>query len=125
MQEEIMKILKMVEEGKISSEKASELIEALNSKRLPETPLFNQHVNEDRVLRIKVITAEKGETVNLQFPIKFVSGMLKMFGKIPMDVHDVGDVDMKIIQDAIESGTVGKIVEIKSSKGDIVEISIE
>lgn len=125
MQEEIMRILKMVEEGKISSEKASELIEAINSKKVPETPFQNEHINESRILRIKVISAEKGETVNLQFPIKFVSGMLKMFGKMPMNVDNMSEIDMRAIQDAIEAGTVGKIVEIKSSKGDIIEISIE
>ena len=31
MNEEVMRVLKMVEEGKLSSEKASQLIEALNN----------------------------------------------------------------------------------------------
>ncbi|MGL4774023.1 MAG: SHOCT-like domain-containing protein, partial [Clostridium sp.] len=61
MNEEVMRILKMVEEGKISSEKAKDLIDALNQSNNKE-PVQNY---EDKFLRIKV-NEVAGDRVNVQ-----------------------------------------------------------
>ena len=137
MNEEISRILKMLEEGKIDSEKAMLLIEALKggSKELVTldkgTSDNNSHGSSinSKMLRIKVRSKEN-DIVNINLPLKFVSGMIKTFGKIPnVYVHGMENVDMdsmaQTILDAIDGGMNGKIVDIKSGDGDIVEVVIE
>ena len=139
MNEEVSRILKMVEEGKIDSEKAMQLIELLKggSKELvnlDKVTLNNNDSNSNgyvsgKMLRIKVRSKEK-DNVNINLPLKFVSGMIKTFGKIPnVNINGMGNVDMdamtKTILDAIDGGMGGKIVDIQTEDGDIVEIVIE
>jgi hypothetical protein len=137
MNEEISRILKMVEEGKIDSEKAMQLIDLLKigSKELVNLDKGASNNNgsntntNGKMLRIKVRSKEN-DNVNINLPLKFVSGMIKTFGKIPnVNVNGMENVDMdamtQTILDAIDGGMDGKIVDIQSGDGDIVEIVIE
>ena len=126
MDENIQKILKMVEEGKIDSQKASELIQALKEKETSEqTPSVN---GKAKALRIKV-NSSKGEDVDINFPLKFIKASIKAFGKLPVNikgsVDGVEDIDMKAITDAIENDIEGDIMNIKTGKGDDIKIVIE
>lgn len=134
MNEEISRILKMVEEGKIDSEKAMQLIEALKGGSkdfviLDKIPSNTNSKIYSKMLRIKV-KSKDNDLVNINLPLKFVSGMIKTFGKIPnINVEGMEGVDMdtmtQTILEAIDGGMDGKIVDIKSGDGDIVEIVIE
>jgi hypothetical protein len=137
MNEEISRILKMVEEGKIDSDKAMQLIEALKGESkefviLDKSPSNNSHGNSKfkvKMLRIKVRSKEN-DIVNINLPLAFVSGMIKTFGKIPnVNVNGMSDIDMEAmtqtILDAIDGGIGGKIVDIQTADGDTVEIVIE
>ena len=137
MNEEISRILKMVEEGKIDSDKAMQLIEALKGESkefviLDKSPTNNSHGNSKfkvKMLRIKVRSKEN-DIVNINLPLAFVSGMIKTFGKIPnVNVNGMSDIDIEAmtqtILDAIDGGIGGKIVDIQTADGDTVEIVIE
>lgn len=120
MNEEVVRILKMVEEGKIDADKASELIEAMQTQRVE----MNPENYEDRMIRINV--KDKGDDVKINVPVKFVKGMLKSVGKIKLgEGSGVEKIDPEIISQAIDGNLTGKIVDIQSSDGSIVEISIE
>lgn len=122
MKEEISRILKMVEEGKIDSEKATELIEALN-----QTPVFEQAPktdNNEKMLKVRVLSGEN-DKVNVNLPIKFIKTVLSACGKIPISADGLEVIDTKLIAEAIENGIEGKIVDVKSANGDIVEVVIE
>ncbi len=123
MKENINRILKMLEEGKIDAEKASELIEAIKEKEKNDTEVIS---NKEKMLKVRVISG-KGEKVNINLPIKFVKSSLKAFGKVPLHINgDVEhEIDIQAIADAIENGIEGKIVDIKSNSGDTVEVVIE
>lgn len=124
MKEEVKKVLKMVEEGKIDSDKASELIEALKQKEVPA--LSGQVIPSadysNRMLKINVISHD-GDNVNVKLPVKVIKAVGGAVNKIPG--VDVEGVDIKAIIDAIDSGLEGKIVDVHSAQGDIVEIVIE
>lgn len=138
MNEEISRILKMVEEGKIDSEKAMQLIEALKGESKEAVILdkvtanANKHSNSKfkiKMLRIKVRSKEN-DIVNINLPLAVVSGMIKSFGKIPnVNINGMNDVDMdamtQTILDAIDGGIGGKIVDIQTGDGDTVEVVIE
>lgn len=122
MSDEIIRVLKMVEEGKISSEKAAELINALkNQEERPK--IENKNL---KVLKIKIVS-EDGDNVNVTLPVNFVKTLIKSTGKLPVNIEGVNsnDIDINAIIGAIDSGIEGKFVDIKSEDGDIIEISIE
>ncbi|MCM0649301.1 hypothetical protein NBE98_13060 [Clostridium swellfunianum] len=122
MKEEVKRILKMVEEGKINSDKATELIEALNkTTAVSEMPVSS---NLDRMLRIKVLSHDK-DNVNVNVPVRFLKAVGSSIKNVPGLKENGVDIDIKTIMDAIDSGLEGKIVDIQTADGDIVDISIE
>jgi hypothetical protein len=122
MKDEVKRILKMVEEGKIDSEKATELIEALKSTSVQPIPVSN---NLDKMLKVRVLSSDK-DTVNVNVPIRFLKAVGSAVNNIKIPgVSEQEGIDIKMIMDAIDSGLEGKIVDVKSADGDIVEVYIE
>lgn len=123
MKEEVKRILKMVEEGKIDSDKATELIEALNNST-NDTQLATTG-NLDKMLKVRVLSATQ-DTVNVNVPVKFLKAIGNAVNNIKIPgVSEQEGIDIKMIMEAIDSGLEGKIVDVKSGNGDIVEVSIE
>lgn len=123
MKEEVKRILKMVEEGKIDSDKATELIEALNKSSNEQQLTVSG--NLDKMLKVRVLSATK-DTVNVNVPIKFLKAIGNAVNNIKIPgVSEQDGIDIKMIMEAIDSGLEGKIVDVKSGNGDIVEVSIE
>jgi hypothetical protein len=120
MKEEVKRILKMMEEGKIDIDKASELIEAIN-----KPTNLQQTGNLDKMLKVKVLSATN-DTVNVNIPVKFLKAIGNAVNNIKIPgVSETDGIDIKMIMEAIDSGLEGKIVDVKSSNGDIVDVSIE
>lgn len=123
MKEDVQRILKMVEEGKINSDKAAELIEALN--KYSNVQQLSVSGNLDKMLKVRVLSATK-DTVNVNVPIKFLKAIGNAVNNIKIPgVSEQEGIDIKMIMEAIDSGLEGKIVDVKSGNGDIVEVSIE
>jgi len=113
----------MVEEGKIDIDKAGDLIDALN-KSATALPL-NTSKNLDKMLKVRVLSATK-DTVNVNVPIKFLKAIGNAVNNIKIPgISDEDGIDIRMIMEAIDSGLEGKIVDVKSSNGDIIEVSIE
>jgi hypothetical protein len=124
MQEEIKRILKMVEEGKIDAEKATELIEALNT--LPTAQQLPKRISSsDKMLRVRVVS-ETEDNVNVNVPISFLKAIGSAVNNIKIPgVSEQEGIDIKMIMEAIDSGLEGKIVDVRTGKGDLVEVTIE
>lgn len=122
MNDEIMKVLKMLEEGKIDAQKAGELIEVLNASKdnVPEV------INSDKMLKIRV-NSQNGDNVNINIPVKFIRVMGSAIKRIPKveGVEGMEDIDIQAILQAVSDGLDGNIVDIKSEDGDSVEIVVE
>ena len=129
MNEEISMILKMVEEGKISADKAKELIDALGSKS-KNTEAIVPKKYEDKFLRVEVLSHE-GDKVNVKLPIKVIKEIIKITGKLPISTSIEGmngiDIDelMNTIVSCLDNEVMGEIVDICSSEGDTVKIVID
>ena len=133
MNEEVLRVLKMVEEGKITADKAKDLIDALNnSNRTNDSDaqiVISENKNyEDKFLRIKVLSAE-GDKVNVQLPIKIIREVLKVTGKLLIKTEGLDGVDieqlMNTIVTCLDNEAMGEIVDVTSNKGDIVKVVIE
>lgn len=133
MNEEVLRVLKMVEDGKISADKAKEIIDALGNTRVNEN---NQLVlskteekrYDEKFLKIKVLSA-KGDKVNIQLPVKVIKEIMKATGKLPIKAEGLQGVDLEGIFDTVirclDNEVMGEIVDISSAEGDIVKIVIE
>ena len=129
MNEERMRILRMIEAGQLSAEEGARLIDALESAG-PEAQgqtKVEEPVEGRRVLRVRVYDSITGhEKVNFSVPI----GLAKMLGSFlpeaqrrQLEEHGIRIADVMRL---IESGKVGKVVDIESTERDEkVEITIE
>jgi hypothetical protein len=129
MNDEISRVLTLVEEGKLDKAKAAELIDALQGKeKQPEHPKQTSTSYLEKMLKIRV-TSEQGDNVNVNLPIKLVKAVLKVgtsiAEKIPEAEKYVKDIDVDHLIDAIENELDGQIVDITSAKGDKVSVVIE
>lgn len=129
MNEEISRILTMVEEGKLDKDKAAELIDALQGKG-KQVNLNKQTSSSylDKMLKIRA-TSEQGDNVNVNLPIKLVKAVLRVgtsiAERIPEAEKYVKDIDVDLLIEAIENELDGQIVDITSAKGDKVSVVIE
>jgi hypothetical protein len=127
MSEEIKRVLKMVEEGKMGGDEAAELIEALKKepaakKKTPSKSYL------DKMLKIRVYSEDRDQ-VNVNVPIRFVRTMLKLGQGIAVNIPQAkeyaSEIDMDVIIEAIDNEVEGKIVDIQTSSGEIVSVYIE
>lgn len=125
MQEEIAKIIRMVEEGKVSSEEASELINALKEDEHAENQ-GKQYMGKKLKIRI---SSEKKEKVKVNIPIRLVKWVLKTGHSIASSIPEAkayaDDIDMNVVMQAIDNGIDGKIMDLDTEEGDNIAIYIE
>ena len=130
MKEEITKVLTMVQEGKLDSDEATELIQALKEKEsAPATVKGSNYL--DKMLKIRVIS-EEGDKVNVNLPLRLIKIALKtglsIASAIPESaryVKDINVLDVELILEAIENELSGQIVDIETEKGEKVSVVIE
>ncbi len=123
--EERMKILKMIEEGKVSAEDGAKLLAALDeSRKAARPPAPPGTTASGRWLRIRVTDMNSGRPkVNVNIPMGLVNVGLKMGAKFAPEVNGM---DVQQITDAINSGMTGKIIDVMDQEdGEHVEIYVE
>jgi hypothetical protein len=122
--EERMKILKMIEEGKLSAEEGAKLLSALSSGRGPSAPMPPRMSGSARWLRVRVTDISTGRSkATVQIPIALLDAGMKIGAHFAPEVEGV---DMASIMEALRSGTTGKIIDAVDEKdGEHVEIYIE
>jgi len=123
--EERMKILKMVEEGKISAEDGAKLLSALNdSRKGAGAPAASPTGGEARWFRVRVTDLATGKTkVNVNIPMGLVNVGIKMGARF---APGFDSEQMEAIAAALKAGALGKIVETTDEEeGERVEIFVE
>jgi len=131
MSEEKTRILKMVEEGKISSEEAVKLLEALEIREPEQKGLLQLGKKSPRkLIRFLKIRIYEGNfdkpKVNIAVPL----GLLKLATKfMPEDAKaQINDhnIDLDEILRAVDENTQGKLLEVEDNEDmSRVEIFIE
>jgi len=120
--EERMKILKMIEEGKITAEEGTQLLAALG-KQKRKRPVSPE--GEPSWLRVRVTDVNTGkEAVRVNLPFSLVNVGLKMGARFVPDIEQ--ELAMEELAEALKEGLTGKIVDIVDEEdGKRVEIFIE
>ncbi len=78
-------------------------------------------------LRIRVNSSE-GDKVRVNLPMPLVKLAIEMGIEVAPQMNGMGamkNIDMNRIMDLVEKGVIGKLVEVESSEGDIVEVVVE
>ena len=122
--EERMKILKMIEDGKLSAEEGTKLLAALSDKRMPTPPRPPGMPGGPRWLRIRVTDVRTGRSkASVQIPLALVDAGMKIGAHFAPEVQGV---DMSNVMEAVRSGMQGKIIDVTDEEdGEHVEIYVE
>ena len=124
--EERMKILKMIEEGKISADEGSKLLSALSDshKGVPTPPRQPGLAGPARWLRIRVTDTRTGRSkASVQIPLALVDAGMKIGAHFAPEVEGV---DMTNVMEALRMGVTGKIIDVVDEEdGEHVEIYVE
>lgn len=120
--EERIKILTMVNEGKITAEEGARLIEALRKQERSSTP---ERSGEARWLRVRVMDLHTGkESVRVNLPISLVNVGMKMGARFIPEAEQ--ESMMEELAEALSKGVTGKIVDvIDEEEGQRVEVFVE
>jgi hypothetical protein len=118
---ERVKILKMIEEGKITAEEGSRLLAVLSKSKQVRTDV---QVSEAKWLRIRVSDLDTGKTtVNVNLPVGLVDVGLRMGARF---VPDMEGIELEELSEALRQGMMGKILDIvDEDEGQRVEIYFE
>lgn len=127
--EDKKRILKMVEEGKITSEEAIKLLEALetsNNEKVDEKKdisaeeFLNIIPNPDgeKMLYVRVLSSD-GSKVKVNIPLEFIK-IMGWIGKMHIGELEKHNIDFDKLMDAIDKGFVGRIVEVEDGNDRVI-----
>jgi hypothetical protein len=119
--EERMKILKMIDEGKITAEEGAKLLSALGERHETSRKPPRSATGGKRWLRIRVTDTNTGKPkASVNLPLGLVDAGLNIASQ-----YAPGIASEELI-DAINAGAEGKIIDVTDDEdGEHVEIFIE
>ena len=122
--EERMKILQMLEEGKVTAEEAATLLRALEGGRRTGPGASTQAGGKRQFLRIQVTDMTSGTAkVNVTVPMGLVGAGLRMAERFAPEFEGF---DMQELEELLASGAGGKLVEVTDEEdNERVEIYVE
>jgi len=133
MSDERLQILKMLEEGKITAEEASQLLEALKSPQAPsasdapQEQEVRQAPAKARWMRIEV-QERNGDRVHIKLPLVVVKAALRMGGHFSMggfDSDELGPDVMAELERALMAGETGLLIDVHEEDGNHVQLFLE
>ncbi|MDO9120773.1 MAG: hypothetical protein Q7U31_03225 [Anaerolineaceae bacterium] len=127
--EERLKVLKMVQEGKITPEMAAELLKALDAGA--KKPAQDDTANAvfpgwdgGKFFRVRITDTDTGRTrVNVRLPLGMVNAGVRMGMRFSPEVEGL---DAAKLAEALSKGETGQIMDIYDDEdGEHIEVYIE
>ena len=123
--EERMRILRMIQDGKITAAEGTRLIQALELQKPAPAVISSNGVSKSaRWFHVRVTDTNTGKTrVNVRLPVSLLNAGMKMGARFSPEVEGL---DMSQLTEFINSGEVGKVVDVFDEEdGEHVEVFIE
>jgi len=120
MNDEQDRVLKLLEEKKITAEEAAKLLDAIRRSE-------GGADRRNRFLKVRVYPRGSDRAkVNVTLPIGLVKWGMNFIPDEAKAKIEEQEIDMKMITDALEKGIIGKIVDVDEDEhGNHVEIWLE
>jgi hypothetical protein len=128
--EERLRILKLIQEGKITAEEGVQLLDALGmnpqsgpGKSRPQEA-FSTASKEPRWFRVRVTDIKTGKTkVNIRLPVNVLMAGAKMGARFSPEIDGL---DMAKVMDFIRAGETGQVLDVYDDLDEErVEVFIE
>ncbi|MEZ0395302.1 MAG: hypothetical protein ABWK53_02535 [Anaerolineales bacterium] len=115
-----MKILKMIEEGKLSAEEGAKLLAALTTG----SRSGGLATGGAKWLRVRVTDLHSGRAkATVQIPLSLIDAGMKIGAHFAPEIEGV---DMGQLMNALRAGVTGKIIDVTDEEdGEHVEIFVE
>lgn len=125
-----MRILKMIEEGKISADEGAKLLEAVGEDDEPQesaVPLFHRRREGARIIKLRVIDGDTGKVkVNLSLPFAVVEFLEGFIPDKERERLQARGIDLDVLIESIRAGEVGKILDFEDEEeGHRIEVTVE
>jgi hypothetical protein len=121
--EERMKILQMIQEGKISAEDGAKLLAAITENAQTQKAKTISRTRDSRYMRVRVTDLSSGKTkVSVNLPLGLVDAGLNIASNF---MPEMGADATEDIRTAIHEGLTGKIVDVMDEDNEHIEIFIE
>lgn len=127
--EERMRILMMIQEGKISAAEGARLIEALDDLSEPSAPSASTSTppstgKKPRYLRVLITDTDTGKArVNVRLPVSLINSGMRMGARFAPEIEGL---ELEDLNAWLNSGEVGQIVDIFDEEdGEHVEVFLE
>lgn len=113
------RILRLLEEKKVTAEEAARLLDAI--RRSEDGGQVN------RFVKVRVTEQDSARPkVNITVPVGLVRWAMKLAPESAKAKIDEHEIDMRAVSEALERGITGKIVDIEDTeKGQHIEIWLE
>ena len=98
-----------------------------NSNEVKLVPLEQRKSLDELTLRIRVLSAQ-GDKVKVNLPMSLVKIAMELGVEVAPQmtgIEGIKNLDLAKIIDLVERGAIGKLVEVESAAGDIVEVVVE
>ncbi len=119
MEDEKLRVLRLLEEKKITADEAERLLAALARADAP--------AGQNRSIKLRVVDKKSGKTrVNITVPMALVRWGMKLAPREAKARIEEHEIDLKMVSEALEKGLTGKIVDVDDEdKGEHVEVWLE
>lgn len=119
MNEDVMKILKMVEAGTITAEDGMKLIEAVSTDRKKTS-------GKIKYVRLEVHESTGGKPVEIKLPVGILKAGLKIGEKFSPGLQEtLKETEYEQILSAINEGASGEVITVNAQDGHRVIITLE
>jgi hypothetical protein len=123
--EERLKVLQMIQDGKITAEEGMRLLETLGQKPADQTtPAETQPLRAARWFRVRVTDTNSGKVrVNVRMPVSVINAGVKMGARFSPEVEGLNTSELL---EHIRAGDIGQIVDVTDEEeGEHVEVFLE
>lgn len=126
--EERLRVLQLIQDGKISAEEGIRLLESLDSaaQAAAAKPAVTTQSMERgaRWFRVQVTDTQTGKTrVNVRLPVNVLSAGMKMGARFSPEVEGL---DMNQLMELIQAGATGQVLDVVDElDGEHVEVFLE
>ena len=116
----------LVELAEILGVSVDQLLSREEKKTVHLVPEEERKKVEDMMLRI-IINSADGDKIRVNLPMSLVTAGLELGMEMPQvsGNENLKDIDLSKVIEMVDKGVVGKLVEMESAEGDIIEIEVE